>query len=109
MALKTDFSDISITSMRASIATVVCTLKAWEAIDNTISATPVIEEKVQENNVKIYVEGETPEKLAARIKDKLKDSAQGKIDYYNTEQGKINTATSAFTTMVSDIDGELKG
>lgn len=107
MALKIDLSDMSISSVRASIGKVTVTLKIWNSIDNTITDTPLLEESIIEDVVKIYVEGETPETLAARIKRKIKDKAQGKIDYYTSETTKIDNVTSAFQSMITEVDSEL--
>jgi len=109
MALKTDLSDMSISSIRASIAKVNVTLKCWGEADNTITADPVLEKTVTENNVKIFVQDQTPEQLAARIKEDIKTKSQGEINYYQNEQGKIDTVTSAFQNMVTEVDGELTG
>lgn len=107
MALKTDLSDMSIVSTRASIARVNVTLKIWESEDNTVTDTPLLEEVITENNVKVHVEGETPEALAARIKSKIKGQAQGKIDYYQNETENIDNITSAFQDIITEVDGEL--
>ena len=106
--MKTDLSDMSITSVRASIGQVRTTLKIWNDIDNTTSDDPVLEKIITEDNVKIYVEGETPEALAARVKSKIKDQVQGNIDNYQNETEKINNITSAFQTMITQVDGELQ-
>jgi len=108
MALKTDLSDMSIVSTRASVAKVNVTLKIWESEDNTVTDTPLLEEVITENNVKVCVEGETPAALAARIKRNIKAQAQGKIDYYQTETKNIDTVTSAFQDMITEVDGELQ-
>lgn len=108
MALKTDLSDMSITSVRASIGRLSATLKIWDAADNTVTDTPLLEEVIVESPVKIYVEGETPEALAARVKEKIKGQVQSKIDYYQTETEKIDNVTSAFQTMMTEVDGKLQ-
>jgi len=106
MPLKTDLSDMSITSVRASIGKVRATLKAWDSEDNTISA-PLFTEVIEEEPVKIYVEGVDPTTLAGRVKPKIKDKAQSKIDYFQTENGYIDNVTDAFQSMITEIDGEL--
>jgi hypothetical protein len=107
MALKTDLSDMSISSTRASIGTLRVVLKAWNEADSTMTDEPVIDEPITQTNVKYYVEGETPEALAERAKDKIKSKAKAKTDYYQTENQKISNATSAFQSMVSEVDNEL--
>jgi len=107
MPLKTDLSDMSISSVRASIAKVNVTLKAWNETDNSTTDPPVLQKVITENNVKIYVEGQTPEELAERIKKDIKSQAQEKIHYYQTEQGHINNVTSAFQSMINDVDDQL--
>ena len=107
MALKTDLSDMSITSVRASMGQIKATLKLWEIGDNTVSDPPILEMPIIDNNVKIYVAGETPDALAARIKRSFKNLAQSKIDYLQSEGTKIDNVTSAFQTMITEIDGEL--
>lgn len=107
MALKTDLSDMSISSVRASMGQVKATLKLWEIEDNTVTDPPILEMAIIDNNVKIYVAGETPEALAARIKRSFKNLAQSKIDYLQNEGGNIDNVTSVFQAMITEIDGEL--
>ena len=107
MALKIDLSDMSITSIRASMGQVKATLKLWETTDNTSSDPPILEEAIIDSNVKIYVVGETPEALAARIKRNFKNLAQSKIDYLQNEGEKIDNITSAMATMVAGVNSEL--
>jgi hypothetical protein len=107
MALKIALGDFSIVSVRPSIGRVTTTLKLWEAEDNTVTDPPIRETQITEDNVKIYVEGETPEALADRIKKKIKPSAQSYIDDYQNESEKIDNVTPAFETMITQVDGEL--
>ena len=107
MTLKTDLSDMSISSVRPSIAKLTVTLKAWESEDNTTTDDPVLEETITEDNVKIYVEGEDPTTLAERVRDKLQGKIQGEIDYYQNETEKIDNVTSAFQDVITDVDGTV--
>jgi hypothetical protein len=107
MSLKTDLSDMSISSVRASIGRLNVTLKIWNEVDNTMG-DPIIEEVITEDNVKIYVEGVDPTDLAERVRVKIKGQAQSKIDYYQNETEKIDNVTSAFQAMVTTVDGELQ-
>ena len=109
MAFKKDFGDISITSVRPSIVTVAGTLRVWQAIDNTVTDLPFLTQRFEEQNCKTYVEGVTPQQLAQRVKEKLKEQVQGFITSYKSEQQKINMITPAFTTMVNSINTELTG
>ena len=105
--MKTEFADMSITSVRASIGRVKGTLRIWDDVDNTAVDPPLLEEEVFDDRAKIYVEGETPEALAARVKKVLQPQVQAKIDYYQTESDNINNVTSAMAAMVADIDGAV--
>jgi len=106
MELKSDLSDMSISSIRASIAKLRVTLRAWDAQDNTMGE-PLFQEIIEEQPVKIYVEGVDATTLAARVKPKIKDKVKAKIDSYQTENDKINNVTPAFQSAITEIDGEL--
>lgn len=107
MPLKTDLSDMSITSMRPTIGQLRVTLKAWDENDNTMIDPPVLQETITEHNVKYYVEGEDPTTLAERVKSKVQDQVQGKVNYYQEETERINNVTSAFQDMITDVDGTV--
>lgn len=107
MALKIGFSDMSITSVRASVGKVKATLKVWGATDNTAVDPPVLEEEIWDSNAKIYVEGVDYTTLAERVKKVLQPEAQAKVNYYQTETEKIDNVTSAMSSMVAEVETEL--
>jgi hypothetical protein len=105
--MKTDLSDMSLSSVRPSIGRLTAVLRAWNATDNTVTDEPVLDKTIAEDNVKIYVEGETPEALAERVREKVREQAQAAINYYQDENEKIGNVTSAFQSMITDVDGAL--
>lgn len=107
MALKTELFDFSISTIRPSIGTVAINLNLWNFTDNTVTDDPIDIHRFEETNVKTFVEGETPESLAARWKDKLKDQINGYIENMQAEQGKIDNVTSVWTTEALSIDGDI--
>ena len=107
MTLKTELFDFSISTIRPSIGIVAISLNLWNPTDNTITDDPIDTHRFEESNVKYYVEGETPESLAARWKDKLKDQISGYINSMQTEQAKVDNVTSVWTTEALGIDDNI--
>jgi len=105
--LKTELFDFSIATVRPSIGTVAISLNLWNSTDNTITDTPIDTHRFEETPIKIYVEGETPESLAARWRDKLKDQINGYINSMQTEQTKVDNVTSVWTTEALGIDDDI--
>lgn len=105
--LKTELFDFSIATTRASIGTVRMKLNLWNSTDNTVTADPIDIHTFTEDNVKYFVEGETPETLAARWTEKMKDQINGYIQNMTTEQEKVDNVTSVWTTAGLGIDDDI--